>query len=464
MASFNIDFIARATGAQAAAIAGDTVLTGVCHDTRTLKPGQLFVAIKGENFDGHDFVQKALDAGAAAALVGRNFQLSGEPLLAVDDTIAALGKLARAWREELGVKLVAITGSNGKTTTKDLTAAVLAEGFKVLATRGNYNNHIGLPLTLLELTEDHQACVAEMGMNAPGEIAYLAGIARPDVGLITNVGPAHIGMLGSMEAIAAAKTELFEALGPEAVAVVNLDDPRLATWAGKLSCRVTTFGISNQANVMARDVSAFGSRQAFTMEIGQYAPMRVRLAAPGRHNVSNALGAAAVGLALGLDDEQIKRGIEEFAPPKGRLQNIFTTGGPLLIDDTYNANPASVAAGLQALTVLSKWGKGHGLIMGDMGELGPDAAALHRQVGELAVANNCKFVLALGQMAEEVAAGARDAGLSKKYAKAYGNIDGLIKDCRKILGDGLTVLIKGSRASHMELVVKRLTEIDWEKA
>lgn len=464
MGLFNIDFITSATGGQARVASGSLEIAGVGHDTRTIQPGQLFVAIKGDNFDGHDFVQKALDAGAAAALVNRDFELADAPLVAVDDTIAALGKLAGAWRNELGLKIAAITGSNGKTTTKDLTAAVLAEGFKTKATKGNYNNHIGLPLTLLGLTEEDEACVAEMGMSASGEIAYLADIARPDAGLITNIGPAHIGMLGSMEAIASAKAELYEGLGSEAVAVVNRDDPYLAPWAEKLSCRVVTFGTENQAQVMARDISAFGSRQAFTMEISGYAPMRVRLAAPGLHNVSNALGAAAMGLALGLDDEQIKRGIEVFEAPKGRLQTIFTNAGPLLIDDTYNANPASVAAGLQALTVLSKWGKGHGLIMGDMGELGPEAAQLHRQVGRQAAEQGCQFVLALGQMAEEVAAGARDGGLSKKQARAFEDIDSLIKACRKTLKEGLTVLVKGSRSSRMELVVQRLTEIDWEKA
>ncbi|ADK86143.1 UDP-N-acetylmuramoylalanyl-D-glutamyl-2,6-diamin opimelate/D-alanyl-D-alanylligase [Desulfarculus baarsii DSM 2075] len=466
MPALDAQFVIAATGAELTGQAPAQAMAGVCTDSRTIAPGQLFVALKGENFDGHDFVEKALQAGAAAALVERGFNptAAGQCLLRVDDTTKALGRLAAAWRAALPARIVAVTGSNGKTSTKEMIAQVLGQRFEVHKTKGNLNNHIGLPLTLLALRPEHQVCVAEMGMNAPGEIAYLAAIARPDVAVITNVGPAHLGPLGSIEAVAAAKAELFQALGPEAVAAVNLDDPLLAPWADKLPCRVITFGLDPKAQARARDVSAFGSRQAFTMEIGDQPAERVRLAAPGLHNVRNALAAAAVGAGLGLEAWQIKDGVEAFTPTKGRLENVFTKGGPLLIDDTYNANPASVAAGLQSLAALSKWGKGHGLIMGDMGELGPEAPRLHRQVGRQAVEFGCKFVLAVGQMADEVVAGAREAGLAAPKALAFAEVDQLIDASPRVIGEGWTVLVKGSRAARMERVIQRLQEVDWENA
>ncbi|RJX32751.1 MAG: UDP-N-acetylmuramoyl-tripeptide--D-alanyl-D-alanine ligase [Desulfarculus sp.] len=449
------------TAATGAALRGDPpeqAFSGVSTDSRQVQEGQLFVALSGPHFDGHDYVAAALEAGAAAAMVRRGFALPGSPracLLAVPDTLAALGELAAAWRREHSALLAAVTGSNGKTTCKEMLAAIMAQRHQVLKNQGNFNNLIGLPLTLLKLSAAHSAVVVEMGMNAPGEIARLTQIAAPEAGVITNVGPAHLGPLGSLEAVAAAKGELFAGLSPAATAVVNLDDPYLAPWARRLSCRVLTFGLSKGAQVSASGFQPAGLGQRFSLELPE-AALEVSLAAPGRHNLMNALAAAAAAYALGQGGAAIRAGLEAFRPLPGRLGLAGRPGGPALLDDTYNANPASLAAGLMVLSQVAQ-GRPMALILGDMLELGPGAPELHRRAGAQAVEAGCTLVLALGAQAAQVAAGADAQGRGGSKALAFSDLAELLAEARHRLTAEHVVLVKGSRAMAMERVVAALS-------
>jgi UDP-N-acetylmuramoyl-tripeptide--D-alanyl-D-alanine ligase len=391
-------------------------------------------------------------------VVRKDFSLPENPkacLFKVDDTLFALGELARAWRGEFSLPIAAVTGSNGKTTSKEMLASILSCRPEVLKNKGNFNNLIGLPLTLLGLLPTHETCVVEMGMNAPGEIERLTQIAQPDVGLITNVGAAHLGPMGSIEAVAKAKSELFEGLSEHARAVVNLDDPLLAPWAEKMADRAVTFGISENAQVSCRDISALGTRQAFTLVLPGAGPTRVRLAAPGSHNAKNALSAAATAWAMGCSVEEIKKGLEGFVPIKGRLHYQKSMWGYAVVDDAYNANPSSLKGGLDALGPIAS-GRPKGLILGDMLELGPEAAALHKKAGRMAVEAGCELVMALGEFAPQVAKGAQEAGLLPEKALAFDDFMELVEACFEVLTGEEVVLVKGSRAMRMERVVKAL--------
>jgi UDP-N-acetylmuramoyl-tripeptide--D-alanyl-D-alanine ligase len=459
MPRFDAEFVAGVLGATLCGNCPEQAFNGVSTDSRAIEPGQLFVALEGPNFDGHDFVESALADGAAGALVRKGFKLAAKPdacLIQVDDTTRALGDLAGSWRREHSALVAAITGSNGKTTTKEMLAAIMSQRHRVLKTQGNLNNHIGLPLTLLKLSAEHTACVVEMGMNAPGEIARLTEIAEPEVGVITNVGPAHLGMLGSMEAIAAAKAELLQGLTNASTALVNMSDPMLAPYAGKLDCNVLTFGLDTKAEVRGSEVSAQGSKVAFNLDLPTGSPLRVVLAAPGRHNVMNALAAAATAWALGQGAEAIKAGLEAFTPVKGRLQMTRSFWGFTVLDDTYNANPASLAAGLNTLKELAG-SRRKALILGDMRELGPTAPQLHEEAGRLAAELGCQVVLALGERAAQVEAGARAAGLNDNSAQAFDDFETLVWAARDVLQEDDVVLIKGSRSARMERVVAALT-------
>lgn len=449
--------VLQATGAQARGECPVLPFTGVSTDTRTIQAGELFVALSGPNFDGNDFLDRAFAAGATAALVRRGApspQGNGHCLLEVDDTLKALGDLAAAWRREHSALVAAITGSNGKTTTREMLAAILSGRHQVLATKGNLNNLIGLPLTLLGLREAHTACVVEMGMNAPGEIARLTQIAAPEAGVITNVGLAHIGMLGSIEAIAAAKGELFDGLSPAATAVVNLDDPLLAPYAANLPCRVVSFGIDSMAEVRAGEIIPLGARQSFVLDLaGEKVP--VRLPAPGRHNVMNALAAAATAWSLGQGADAVVAGLEAFSTVPGRLALTGAPGGPAVVDDTYNANPVSVASGLSAAVAMAQ-GRPLVLVLGDMKELGERAAEMHRQTGLLAAQAGCRLVVALGENAEDVAQGAREGGLALDHTLSFAAMDELLEEITQLLDARDLVLVKGSRSMGMERVVARL--------
>ena len=430
----------------------DRAFEAVSTDTRTLGPQALFVALKGERFDGHAFLEHAARQQAAGALVqksglGARSARQELPLLVVDDSRLALGQLAAHWRNRFSMPLVALTGSNGKTTVKEMLASILRAASAeeaVLATRGNLNNDIGVPLTLLELRPGHRYAVVEMGMNHAGEIRYLARLAAPDVALVNNAAPAHIEFFGSVEEIARAKGEIFEGLKPGGTAVINADDRHAGIWRDLASGRrIVDFGIEHPA-----EVSATYRLRWLESEIVVRTPLgeaRALLKAPGLHNVKNALAASAAAVALQVPAPAIARGLERYAGVKGRLQKKAGRNGATLIDDTYNANPESVRA---AISVLAQAPGDKVLVLGDMGELGSGAAEMHAEVGRFAREQGVGSLLALG---EHSAHAARAFGAGARH---FTRIEDLLAEAESALQPGVTALIKGSRFMQMERVVK----------
>lgn len=430
-------------------IGADATFTSVGTDSRNVTKGQLFVALKGENFDGHDFAAQAIAQGAAAVLVSsHNFGV--EPAIVANDTCLALGELAAYWRSKFDIPLAAITGSNGKTTVKEMLASILRAASnqpdEVLATVGNLNNHIGLPLTLLKLRAQHRYAVAEMGMNHTGEISYLSKIGKPTVAVINNAGNAHIGELGSFEAIAKAKGEIFEGLAKDGVAVINADDVFAPLWLGLAGERnAITFGLKNKAGV-----TATYQLQASASEIEMTTPqgaVSVHLPTPGLHNVMNALAATAAALAMGVSLSAVATGLENYAGVKGRLQHKAGLNGASVIDDTYNANPMSMKV---AVDVLMAMPGEKLLVLGDMGELGDSAAQMHAEIGRYAKACGVNALFTLGEMSEAMA-DAFGAG-----AKHYSTPEALTADLAARMKIGTHVLVKGSRFMAMERVVNQI--------
>jgi UDP-N-acetylmuramoyl-tripeptide--D-alanyl-D-alanine ligase len=440
---------ARALNAQA--VGPDVEITSVSTDTRNLPAGCLFVALKGPRFDGHAFAAQALEAGAAAVMVEAGANLALPSALVVDDTRLALGRLAAWHRANMPARLVAITGSNGKTTVKEMAAAILAEEAgvgAVLATSGNLNNDIGMPLTLLRLTPAHRYAVIEMGMNHPGELAYLTELARPDAALVNNALRAHLEGLGSVEAVARAKGEIYAGLKDDGIAIVNADDPHAPLWRAMASAfRVMGFGFAENADIRIQAPVA-DHVQRLTLTTPQGA-IETTLRVPGRHNLRNAAAAAAAALALGTSADSVAKGLAAYVGTKGRLQIHPCILGATLIDDTYNANPDSTLAAIQ---VLAERPGTRILVLGDMGELGPDAAALHREVGEKARAAGIERLLCLGEMSVQTVLGF-GAG-----AMHFERIEELLAEIECALEPEVTVLVKGSRFMKMERVVQSFME------
>ena len=425
----------------------DVALSGAAIDTRQLLPGQLFIALPGSRADGHDFVAAAADAGAAAALVAR--RVAGDlPQLVVADVLAAMQQLAACWRRAWGGRVVAVTGSNGKTSVKTLLAQILGRQHRMHATQGNLNNHIGLPLTLLNVRPEHQLAVLEMGANHLGEIAQLAGWAQPDVGIVTQAGDAHLEGFGSRDGVAHGKGELFEALGPDGVAVINADDVYAPLWRGLAApARTLSFGRSPSAEVRALDEHNGPDEQRFTLHLpGHGVPVRLPL--PGRHSVMNALAAAAACHALDVPIEDIVAGLGEASAVAGRLQAQRLASGAQLFDDSYNANPGSFAA---ALDVLAACPPARHFVLGDMAELGEQAQALHAEAGRAIAAAGIEHFWACGPLS---AYAARAYG---PRARHFEHQQALAAELSAALGRGDTVLIKGSRSAGMDRVVDILT-------
>jgi UDP-N-acetylmuramoyl-tripeptide--D-alanyl-D-alanine ligase len=423
----------------------------VTTDSREVEAGALFVALRGERFDGHDFVAQAAERGAAGALVGRRVA-APLPQVVVGDTLGGLARFAGAWRQHFDGTVVGITGSNGKTTTKEMTGAILAQCGTCLVTRGNLNNHIGVPLTLSRLDSTHRYAVVEMGANHLREIAHLASIARPDVGLVTNAGPAHLEGFGGIDGVARGKGELYEALGPEGTAVINADDRFAALWHGlaRTAGRIVTFGLRERADFTAANLGSRISDQGVLTEFVLVCPAGrepVSLALAGEHNVMNALAAAAAAHAAGAGLEAIARGLAAMQPVSGRLQFRAALGGARLIDDSYNANPGSVRAGLRSLAGVP--GE-HWLVLGEMRELGPESARMHAEIGEFARRNGVAKLLAVGDDARH-AVEAFGPG-----ATWFAGADDLIAAAREGLRPGVTVLVKGSRSNRLERVADAL--------
>ncbi len=438
-------------------IGGDVRFAAVSSDSRKLGRGDLFVALRGENFDGYEFVEKAAQAGAAAAMVNADsYQahpastVTRVPLLVVPDTRLALGRLAAYWRRQFDIPLVAITGSNGKTTVKEMLACILREAAgnpdAVLATRGNLNNDIGMPHTLLQLGAIHRYAVIEMGMNHPGEIDYLTRIAAPDVVLINNASGAHLQGLGSVKAVARAKGEIFAGLKPHGTAVINADEEFAPLWRELAGAnQLLEFGLDKQA-----DVHGVWQAQAAGLRLEVAAPQgkfTVNLQVPGIHNARNALAAAAAASALDVPLEKIIAGLERFSGVAGRLQPIAARFGGQLIDDTYNANPASMRA---AISVLAQLGGKRVLVLGDMGELGADATALHAEIGREARLAGIDRLYALGPLSKSAAA---EFGSGSHH---FDRIEDLQQRLEQELNASTAVLVKGSRFMKMERVVKYL--------
>ena len=454
---------------QAAKILGGTVIgpdvlfTAVSTDSRSIVPGNLFIALQGERFDGSEYVDASADKGAVAALVNsvsyhRNKSSYGEsfrcPLLLVEDTRLSLGELAAYWRKQFHLQLVGITGSNGKTTVKDMLGCILfehtADRGAVLVTKGNLNNDIGMPLTLLQLNESHRFAVIEMGMNHPGEIDYLTRIASPDVALINNATSAHLAGLGTVEAVARAKGEIFAGLSGHGQAVINADDEFAPLWrACTGSHRIVDFGLDSPAAVKATwRANNFNSLVEMVTAKGNFS---VELQVPGVHNVRNSLAATAAAISLNIPLETIATGLKNFGGVTGRLQRKAALNGALLIDDTYNANPASLMAAMKVLMQVE--GKKKILVLGDMGELGADSPHFHAEIGAEARSMGIQKLLALGDLTsyavEEFGPGATH----------FKRLEDLLDCLDQHLDAESTVLVKGSRFMKMERVVQHCTAL-----
>ncbi len=436
----------------------DAEFSAVSSDSRTLSKGELFVALRGERFDGHAFIAHAAAAGAAAALIEKGHDAIKEmpdavtqmPLIAVADTLLALGSLAQYWRRQFDIPLVAVTGSNGKTTVKEMLASILREAVKsgsdsgVLATRGNLNNYIGVPLTLLELRREHRYAVIEMGMSHADEISYITRLAEPTVALINNAGLAHVKFLGSADAIARAKGEIFEGLRAGGTAVINADDRHAQLWRELAAgSKQLEFGIEAIAAVSASyRINALDSEIMLKTPLGEASAV---VPAPGLHNVRNALAACAAATALQVPVATVAAGLARFPGVTGRLQRKGCLHGATLIDDSYNANPDSVRA---AIAVLAQMPGAKLLVLGDMGELGPQSAALHAEIGANARVAGIDRLFTLGELS---------APASQAFgadARHFRRIEDLFVEIENLLAPGMTVLVKGSRYMRMERVVK----------
>ena len=440
----------------------DLVFSDVSTDSRQIKAGDLFVALAGDRFDGHDYIGDTIKHGAVAALISKNIQNIKSPQrfgwIQVADTRSALGQLASRWRDRFSLPLVAVTGSNGKTTVKEMIASIFTKAVfhqlnstisfpvdKVLATTGNLNNDIGVPLTLLRIRQQHAYAVVEMGMNHAGEIAYLTQLAKPDIAVITNAGAAHIEGLGSIESVAHAKGEIFQGLSESGVAIINADDDYANLWyqlAG--GRRVISFGLNPKAQVRA-DCHFLASNNKWILKLPR-GESEIGLQVLGQHNVMNALAAAAVAVGAGINESVIAEGLSAFAGVKGRMQKKNGLHEATLIDDTYNANPASVSA---ALSVLANLPGRKILVLGDMGELGIEGAELHRKIGEAASRAGIEILLTLGELSVNAAVG------FGKGALHFSNIDELLGEAEKLLDRNVTMLVKGSRFMKMERVIQR---------
>ncbi len=451
------------TLAQIAAFAGGTIATGnrdvtisrVSTDSRTLQNGDLFVPLRGENFDGHKFIQQAAERGAAGAMVEEGWDGNAPEnfaLIRVADTLVGYQTLAANYRASLPLKVIAITGSNGKTSTKDFVAATLARKFRVTKTEGNFNNHVGLPRTMLAANRNDEIAVWEMGMNHPGEIAALAKLGAPDVAIITNIGVAHIEFMGSREAIAKEKGALAEALTPTGTLILNADDAFSESIAKRTAAKLVLAGVEN-GSVRATDITQHASGSEFTILEGAHR-CRAQLPVPGIHMVQNAMLAVAAGRVFGLSLEECAVGLASTPLTKARLQ-IKEIDGIQFIDDSYNANPDSMKAALRTLVELDSDGR-RIAVLGEMGELGAESERGHREVGETAAALRIDELIAVGPVGAGIARAAEQAGLEKCVAVDSPKEAAALLEKNAVAGD--LVLIKGSRSARMERVLEEFAK------
>jgi UDP-N-acetylmuramoyl-tripeptide--D-alanyl-D-alanine ligase len=427
----------------------DASFRGVSTDTRTLKPGELFVALHGPNFDGASFVRQAAEARAAGAVLERAVE-SNLPTIIVPDTRKALGMLAASWRRQMPATVIGVTGSNGKTTLKELLASCLSMSASTLATHGNLNNEIGVPLMLLRMSEQHRFAVIEMGANHAGEIAYLCSLASPAVVAITNAAPAHLEGFGSVEGVAKAKGEILSGEPAPEFAILNADDDYFDYWRSIAApAKVVSFGLSAEADVRASHIQATSNASDFTLHLAD-TQIDVHLSLPGKHNVSNACAAAAIAGSIGIGAAQIRQGLEAVVPVNGRLEPVQSAGGAVLYDDTYNANPISVQAAAEFLAAQDgeSW-----LVLGDMAELGGDAELLHAHTGRVIREAGVRHLFATGPLSVKAIESFGEGG------RWFESIGALIEALKASIASGDVVLVKGSRSMGMERVVAALTEL-----
>lgn len=447
MMSFTVNEIARITGGEycGAADMQDKRIDGFTIDSRTVQPGCLFIPIAGERFDGHDFIRQAAENGAAVVL-SEHREDYGCPTIYVDSTIKAFLALAAAHRALFDIPVIGITGSVGKTTTKELVANVLSQKLNILKNERSFNNQTGVPLTLLRLDEKHRAAVIEIGTNTPGEIAALTDIVRPTIGIITNICEAHIEFFGTRDGILKEKSDIFKYIGEDGCAIVNGDDDKLCTLCGKMK-NLITYGIGEDNDLRAENIEDLGfDGMRFDITYGGER-ISVTIPAPGMHMVQNSLCAAAAGYALGIEPELIKRGIESYVPLDGRMR-IINTRRLTLLDDSFNANPSSMAAAIEIA------GRAEGrtvLVIGDMRELGENAPEYHRDMGKKAVECGADMVIGKGPLMKNACEETERAGITTMHFDTSKEIMDALKACLK---DGDTVLVKASHGTHLEDVAE----------
>ncbi|MEW5865377.1 MAG: UDP-N-acetylmuramoyl-tripeptide--D-alanyl-D-alanine ligase [Bacillota bacterium] len=461
MAEFSLDEVVKATGGSCEATGAHPSFSGVTTDSRKVAGGEIFFALSGPNFDGHQFAKDAVERGARGVVISSRERTGDLPgtaaVIVVNNTLKALQKLATYNRCRLGIPVVAITGSTGKTTTKDMAYSIFAERVRCAKTQENFNNEVGVPLTLLSLEPHHEVCVVELAMRGSGQIRDLAEIARPDVGVVTNVGPSHVELLGSIENVAAAKAELVEALGADGIAVLNSDCPHTAAMKDKTSAKVTFFGVEQAADVQASEIELLGAEGTnFTMSYGERS-FRVHVPAPGMHNVYNALAASAAAFVLGLDSFAVADGLDHFEPAHQRLGIIETRQGYIVIDDTYNANPASMRAALSTLRQVAG-SRRKIAVLGNMLELGEISAEAHRDLGRTAMALPCDVLVTVGDLARLAGEEALRLGKAAGSVLMFDDRGEAARAVEWLARPGDVILVKGSRAMKMEEVVSALVE------
>ena len=458
--TFDLQDIERITGGRLSSDSSGRLVTGISTDSRTVGKGELFVPLRGDNFDGHEFLALAVRSGAVACLSEDEVNGLTVPVIVVDDCLKALGDLAAAVRQRFSGPVVGVTGTSGKTTTKEMLAGILKLKKPGLVTKGNFNNLIGLPLTLFGLSEEHKWGVLEMGMSALGEISRLSEIAAPTIGIITNVGAAHLETLHGLEGVARAKGELFAALAPGSCAVINADDRHVRKIPVANSVRRLLYGLASDADIRADVVESTKQGQRFELHLpgGKW---DVQLGVVGRHNISNALAAAAAAHVMGIDGSTIVQGLEAFNACHGRMELIRLENNILLLEDSYNANPLSVRAALDTLDELADSGQ-RIAVLGDMLELGEETGRWHQEAGALAAKKTDRLIL-FGDLSRETAAGAAYAGMAADDISSVASHEEAISLLRDLVRPGARILVKGSRGMRMEAVSKALKEMHFCK-
>ena len=453
MIRMDVRTIAEITGGHLMQNGASVELQGFSTDSRNLQPGELFIPLRGDNFDGHDYMNQAIQNGAAACLSEEMIGGLLVPVIKVNNTLKALGDLAAAMRRQFAGPVVGITGTSGKTTCKEMLAAILESTGPGLKSAGNFNNLIGVPLTLFDLQPEHRWAVVEMGMSERGEISRLAEIARPNIGMITNVGAGHLENFDGISGVARAKGELFIGLPSDGVALINADDPEVLQLPVANGVRRVLFGTVSEADVKAENIAGHNGSVSFDLVV-EGEVKKVVLPLPGRHNVANALAAAAAAYVIGVGLEQIVSGLQAFKPCPGRMELFVLTEDIVVLDDSYNANPLSVHAALDALHDLGSAGR-RIAVLGDMLELGPTGPELHHHIGALA-AERVDWLFTYGALAGEIARGAVESGFPQERVFSATSHDELAASLIEILHSGDRVLVKGSRGMRMEKVIDAL--------